>query len=362
MSEAIATIKQLKDKDGKLISPYTHVRAVYDDNGQRLDQNLGRIDSLSAETKTTLNQYKIDATNEMNAYKETTDQKIRENDEAVNLRITNFSASTTTTINNFSASTTNTINTFSAETTTKLNTFSAETVTNFNNFRNETNPRLDELEFVTYPLTVDGLVQNGGTWEIGDTKTPNVSFNITRHKVGIANRADVIINITPTPASKGVKPGTDNKTYQFTGNPVSAGTTTYNMSVSQSFNGDTQTKSPGTATYTFINYRYYGEVSSVPSDYPAAIKALAGKQLSTNTTLSNQKLTANKYYLFAVKGNVNFFCYIAGSTTLINGCVTGTCTVQQENYATSKLTNTYSYILVPKSEIAWTFDITNSKK
>ena len=111
-------------------------------------------------------------------------------------------------------------------------------------------------------------------------------------------------------------------------------------------------------SYIFREYRYRGELSSVPSDYVSAIKGLDTQELNETATLGSTNLPANKYYLFAVVGNKTLVCRHAATGGLISGTVTGTCQIPRQNG--TKNDNTYSYILVPKSEIAWAFTITNS--
>ena len=111
-------------------------------------------------------------------------------------------------------------------------------------------------------------------------------------------------------------------------------------------------------SYIFREYRYRGELSSVPSDYVSAIKGLDTQELNETATLGSTNLPANKYYLFAVVGNKTLICRHAATGGLISGTVTGTCQIPRQNG--TKNDNTYSYILVPKSEIAWAFTITNS--
>ena len=154
--------------------------------------------------------------------------------------------------------------------------------------------------------------------------------------------------MTVTPA---VTLATNNET--FTGATIS-NDTTYKVSV----NYDGIKGNFPDISYTFREYRYRGELSSVPSDYVSAIKGLDTQELNETATLGSTNLPANKYYLFAVVGNKTLVCRHAATGGLISGTVTGTCQIPRQNG--TKNDNTYSYILVPKSEIAWAFTITNS--
>ena len=139
----------------------------------------------------------------------------------------------------------------------------------------------------------------------------------------------------------------------FTGATIS-NDTTYKVSV----NYDGIKGNFPDISYIFREYRYRGELSSVPSDYVSAIKGLDTQELNETATLGSTNLPANKYYLFAVVGNKRLVCRHAATGGLISGTVTGTCQIPRQNG--TKNDNTYSYILVPKSEIAWAFTITNS--
>ena len=76
MSEGNVKIKQLKDKSGDLIAPYTPTHAVYTSTGTRLDYELGKIDVISAATDSKLSNFKTETHNEMNAFKAETTNKL----------------------------------------------------------------------------------------------------------------------------------------------------------------------------------------------------------------------------------------------------------------------------------------------
>lgn len=207
--------------------------------------------------------------------------------------------------------------------------------------------RIAALEDATFPLTV--AATGGGTYEVGLSVTPSVSLSITRKGQSVAEEATVSVSGVTNPNVAQDKSGWTADAVT----PSSATTITATTSVTQG--GKTETK---TNQWKFTYYRYRGEVSNVPSDYAAAIKALATKELSTVTTLGSTNLSANKYYLFAVKGSdVSFVVRHTQTGAEISGCVTGTATIEQENEQGS---NTYSYVLVPASSSSWSFTISNS--
>ena len=201
-----------------------------------------------------------------------------------------------------------------------------------------------------FPLTVGVVSSNAGSFEVGTSVTPNIVLSITRKGVDVP-AADITENITPNPAY--VSP--DKRT--ISGNQVSSGTTTYQIAVTQGG----QTKSIPNQVFDFMNYMYFGETSTKPANATAVAtlceNGSLGKQLSRATTKASTNLAANKYYVFAVKGSVNLVCRHAGTDAVVTGCTTGTATIQRVNNSGS---DSYSYIIVEKSQSAWSFKITNS--
>ena len=198
-----------------------------------------------------------------------------------------------------------------------------------------------------FPLTVAIASSNAGTREIGTSVAPNIVLSITRKGSDVSSSAQ-------TTSSQGTVQS-DHKT--IIGSALTSGTTTYQISVTQGG----QTKSAPNQVFDFMNYMYYGEVSTKPAN-AAAVATLCennslGKQLSRATTKSSTNLAANKYYVFAVKGSVNLVCRHAGTDAVVTGCTTGTTTIQRVNHSGS---DSYSYIIVEKSSSAWSFKITNS--
>ena len=208
----------------------------------------------------------------------------------------------------------------------------------------------DEMVTEVFPLTVGVVSSNAGSFEIGTSITPQFVLSITRKGVDVP-AADITENITPNPAY--VSP--DKRT--ISGNQVSSGTTTYQIAVTQGG----QTKNAPNQVFDFMNYMYYGEVSTKPANATAVAtlceNGSLGKQLSRATIKASTNLVANRYYVFAVKGSVNLVCRHAGTDAVVTGCTTGTATIQRVNNSGS---DSYSYIIVEKSQSAWSFKITNS--
>ena len=208
----------------------------------------------------------------------------------------------------------------------------------------------DDVVTEVFPLTVAVASSNAGTYEVGDAQhsvTPQIVLSITRKGADVASSAQ-------TTSSQGTVQS-DHKT--ITGSALTSGTTTFQISVTQGG----QTVNAPNQVFDFMNYMYYGEVSTKPAGATAVAtlceNGSLGKQLSRATTKSSTNLAANKYYVFAVKGSVNLVCRHAGTDAIVTGCTTGTATIQRVNQSGSDL---YSYIIVEKSASAWSFKITNS--
>ena len=208
----------------------------------------------------------------------------------------------------------------------------------------------DEMVTEVFPLTVAIASSNAGTYEVGDAQhsvTPQIVLSITRKGSDVSSSAS-------TTSSKG-EVQSDHKT--IIGTALTSGTTTFQISVTQGG----QTKSVPNQVFDFMNYMYFGETSTKPANATAVAtlcqNGSLGKQLSRATTKSSTNLAANRYYVFAVKGSVNLVCRHAGTDAVVTGCTTGTAIIQRVNQSGS---DSYSYIIVEKSQSAWSFKITNS--
>lgn len=210
---------------------------------------------------------------------------------------------------------------------------------------------IKELATAIFPVSASFYEGNTGTFETGTEVRPLLKLDIKRNGVNVQSSSTV--NVNP-PEDMEVTTASNRKVITYTGEPLTSGTHTFAIDVVQGG----QHAAPLTAEYKFSYYRYKGALSSKPNtaNIVAAIRALP-KELSTVTTLGQTTLEANKYYLFAVKGSVNLVCRHAGTDAVVTGCTTGTATIQRVNNSGS---DSYSYIIVEKSQSAWSFKITNS--
>ena len=294
------TIKQFtREEDGSFVAPFTPEHAIYDTNGKRLDVKIAGLDLDRISSALTHSEEAISAQTAESLQKIIDEQ---------------------------------------AEDRKRLDALDQGQISD--------NERITYLEKQTIPLALSytSITPKSGTSERGTTFVPVVRMSIKWKGNNVADKSTV----TATPA---VTLATNNEA--FTGATIS-NDTTYKVSV----NYDGIKGNFPDISYTFREYRYRGELSSVPSDYVSAIKGLDTQELNETATLGSTNLPANKYYLFAVVGNKKLVCRHAATGGLISGTVTGTCQIPRQNG--TKNDNTYSYILVPKSEIAWAFTITNS--
>ena len=294
------TIKQFtREEDGSFVAPFTPEHAIYDTNGKRLDVKIAGLDLDRISSALTHSEEAISAQTAESLQKIIDEQ---------------------------------------AEDRKRLDALDQGQISD--------NERITYLEKQTIPLALSytSITPKAGTSERGTTFAPVVRMSIKWKANNVAAQSTV----TVTPA---VTLATNHEA--FTGATIS-NDTTYKVSV----NYDGIKGNFPDISYTFREYRYRGELSSVPSDYVSAIKGLDTQELNETATLGSTNLPANKYYLFAVVGNNTLVCRHASTGGLISGTVTGTCQIPRQNG--TKNDNTYSYILVPKSEIAWAFTITNS--
>ena len=211
-----------------------------------------------------------------------------------------------------------------------------------------------ELATAIFPVTASIYEGNAGTFETGTPVTPLLKLDIKRNGVNVQSSSTVSVN---PPEDMEVTTASNRKVITYTGEPLTSGTHTYQIAVTQGG----QTVNAPNQVFDFMNYMYYGEVSTKPANATAVAtlceNGTLSKQLSRATTKSSTNLAANKYYVFAVKGSVNLVCRHAGTDAVVTGCTTGTATIQRVNNSGS---DSYSYIIVEKSASAWSFKITNS--
>lgn len=198
-----------------------------------------------------------------------------------------------------------------------------------------------DMMSTVFPLKASYVSSNSGTREVGTEVTPTASFSITRNGADVS--ASAIVSATGTTIAGNNKSWTANKS-------VSSGSNSFSTTVAQGG----QSVSLGALTWAFTYYRYYGEVASISPDLAGTIKGL-NKQLSTSASMGTTRLSANRYFLFAVKGaNLQFNVTHAATGAKISGCITGNIEINQEN---DKGKNIYSYVFVPASSSAWEFKI-----
>lgn len=206
---------------------------------------------------------------------------------------------------------------------------------------------LEAVVLHVFPLEVAVSSSNAGTYEKGSTVVPDITLNITRRGEGVARSVtlDTVLHIGAT---------TDN-TIKLDYQQVTENTT-FNIAVSHRGS----TVNVAQQQYRFVNYVYGDVLSAAPGAASIASLLRAAttlKQLSTSTTY-NGTLQAGKFFLFGVPGNVTLVCRHSETGAIISGCTTGTVQVGRQNDAVT--TDLYSYIVVPSSDVAWNFKITNS--
>lgn len=206
---------------------------------------------------------------------------------------------------------------------------------------------IEEMVVEVFPLTASIVTSNAGKYEVGTSVTPNITLSITRKGVDVA--ADSILGCSS--ASATINPNTK----EVTDTAISSGTKTISLRVEQ---GGQEVKLDD-LKWDFMNYRYRGAVSTAPTqtNILTVIQGLS-KDLSTATTQSQTTLAGGSYYVFAVKGTPNLVVHNAKSGGVVDSYAKGTISVPQEN--DKNKTNTYSYIVVPKSSNTWYFTIENS--
>lgn len=206
---------------------------------------------------------------------------------------------------------------------------------------------LDAVVLQVFPLEVTVASSNAGLFEKGTSVTPNVKINIMRRGEGVARNASLVSTMR-------VAQEADNY-LQLTYDAITENTS-FNIAVSHKGS----TVNVPQQQYRFVNFIYGDVLSAAPEPGSIAThlrEARTLSQLSTSTTY-NGTLQAGKFFIFGVPGNVTLMCRHSETGAIISGCTTGTVQVpRQNNY---DVTDLYSYIVVPSSDVAWNFKITNS--
>ena len=210
---------------------------------------------------------------------------------------------------------------------------------------------LEDVVLQVYPLVASITYSNAGTFEKGSSITPQVNVGLTRRGVGVATE----VALTTTMRVVDTQGNTPSDYIPLTYDPITQDTS---FNIHASHKG--QTVVLPQQQYKFVNY-VYGDVLSEEPESSSIVTHLYAAQtlreLSSRTTYSGT-LQAEKYFIFGVPGNVTLICRHSETGAIISGCTTGTVQVpRQNNYSNTDL---YSYIIVPSSDVAWNFKITNS--
>lgn len=206
---------------------------------------------------------------------------------------------------------------------------------------------IDALITEVFPLKASIEYSNAGSYEVGTKVVPYIELSITRRGNDVAPSA--------TLGCSDPEALINQETKSVTCAEISSGTKTVALRVAQ---GGQEVKLED-QKYEFMNYMYRGPVASAPTQATilSIIKSLP-KTLSTSTKLSQTTLAGGSYYVFAVKGTPNLVVHNAKSGGVVDSYAKGTISVPQENDESK--TNTYSYVVVPKSSSTWYFTIENS--
>lgn len=206
---------------------------------------------------------------------------------------------------------------------------------------------LDAVVLQVFPLEVTVASSNAGLFEKGTSVTPDVRIDIMRRGVTVKDYASLSSTLRVVgETTNGLRLGYDAITEN----------TSFNIAVSHKG----ATVNVPQQQYRFVNFIYGDVLSAAPEAGSIAAhlrEARTLRQLSTSTTY-NGTLQAGKFFIFGVPGNVTLMCRHSETGAIISGCTTGTVQVpRQNNY---DVTDLYSYIVVPSSDVAWNFKITNS--
>ena len=204
-----------------------------------------------------------------------------------------------------------------------------------------------EIAREIYPVQLTIAESNAGTFEIGTPKTPHIVLSILR------NGADVSSSANTTSSQGEVQ--SDHKTID--GVELTSGTTTFQISVTQGG----QTVDAPDQKFEFMNYRYYGAVSSKPANADA-VRTLCQngtltKQLSSSTKMGKTALAGNKYFVFVIPTtSPNLIVKNANSGGTVDNAGSGTFEIARVNGSANI---NCKYVVVPASSNAWNFEITN---
>jgi hypothetical protein len=212
---------------------------------------------------------------------------------------------------------------------------------------------LGELASEVFPLEVT-VGTYTDTYEVGDEITYEIPIAIKRHGEYVDKTATIVVS--PNTAHFDT---TNHKLVDEGLYPPQAGSISYTVEATQGG----QIKSV-TAKISTMFYLYAGDIGTSTLETDTAVKNKiesswrnSNKTLSNATTKGSTPLAASHYYLFAVKSSVSLVVRDAATNGVISGCTTGTVTIERVNESDS---DSYSYVIVPASSLAWSFKITNS--
>lgn len=208
---------------------------------------------------------------------------------------------------------------------------------------------LADVILQVYPLVAAISHSNAGTYEKGLSVVPNVVVDVLRRGVGVAIEATVssTLRVVETPGN------TPSDKFYLAYDAITENTS-FNIAVTHKG----MTVNLPQQQYRFANYVYGEVIDEEPANIAATIfNATTLKELGTRTTY-NGTLAADKMFVFSVPGNVNLVCRHSETGASISGCVKGQANVPRQNNV--NITDLYSYIIVPASDIAWNFKIVNS--
>ena len=206
----------------------------------------------------------------------------------------------------------------------------------------------DDVVTEVFPVKAVIASSNADVREVGTSVTPTIVLSITRKGADVSSSATVAVTPSGTV-------GPDGKT--ITDSAISSGSKTYHIAVTQGG----QTVDAPDQKFEFMNYRYYGAVSSKPANADA-VKTLCQngtliKQLSSSTTMGKTALAGNKYFVFVIpttSPNLTVKNYNSGGT--VDNAGSGTFELARVN---GTATLNCKYVIVPASSNAWNFEITN---
>ena len=203
-----------------------------------------------------------------------------------------------------------------------------------------------------FPITANIVSSSGfGTYEEGDIVTPQISWTVTRDNIEVSS-----YQVTPM-IQIGSSGWVSKQTTQNLGT-YSPGEVTTNTAVKLIIQDSSEEVTIGPLYTKFTKYRYYGVLTTRPTTITEElVRALGHSELSTASTLGSTGLAAGRYFLFVCPGTITLKVRHAGTDSVIES-ESGTLEMHRQNGTGGTIT--YSWILVPSSDIYWSFTIKNN--